>query len=301
MNKKDELIQFCSSYFEVDYLTKNVELMKKNISALSENDKNELAIWYARQSGPRLFMEFLQVSEIRVTRDYAIECMEGLVKRSEILIAQKWIYDALTKLIEHIKSTRTGFYEEVIIRCIKTQNIFVIQSIFKKNIVIDLLYTNSKGESIRRLTDQLEDIRLQDYLEFYFDNKQIKENCEDYFEGEYEEYRPIYKPKVNDYFETKAKSDCKELLKTYHKINLLKDDTSTEELRKFIVNDYNWDDGIAIPYFIIHHKNCDLALKKEIFELGAGDCLDRNIHSIYGKDPWERFIIELDDMIHESK
>ena len=46
--------------------------------------------------------------------------------------------------------------------------------------------------------------------------------------------------------------------------NLLKEDTSSEELH-LIMEDYNWDDGIEIPYFVMLHPNCELATALMIF------------------------------------
>lgn len=301
MVKKDELMQFAKTYKESDFIQKNESLLKESVNELSERDKLELALWYAKNVNVKLFQCFICVTNIRMSKQDAITCVDGFIKGVAWLEPQIWMYDAFCELTKHIDDTKEGYYEYVIMRCIEYSFIYVIQKIFEENVDIDIEYIDSNGESIKGIMNGLQDVQFKDYLQYYFRNKQIKEDCQKYFVGRFHKYEPKFEMKVNGYFETKAKSDCKELLKTYHKINLLKDDTSTEELRKFIVNDYNWDDGVAIPYFIIHHKNCDLALKKEIFELGAGDCLDRNIHSIYGKDPWERFIIELDDMIHESK
>ena len=103
---------------------------------------------------------------------------------------------------------------------------------------------------------------------------------------------------MNDYFENEGKERCKELLKLYNHEAHLKEDTSLNELKRFIENDYNWDDGVAISYYIMYYKNCVMQLKKELFELGVGECLGRTVHSIKKKDPGEKYIIELDDMIN---
>ena len=58
---------------------------------------------------------------------------------------------------------------------------------------------------------------------------------------------------------------------------------------------------MEIPYFIMHHKNCDYSLRKQLFRLGAGDCIDENTYNDTNKDPWKRFILELDEMIKKEE
>ena len=103
-----------------------------------------------------------------------------------------------------------------------------------------------------------------------------------------------------DYFATTGKEICKENLRSYKKSKLLGSKTTLEELNDF-VDQYNWDDGVEIPYFIMHHKSCDLALRKKLFELGAGDCIDEDTFKDPDKDPWKRFILELDEMIKKEE
>lgn len=104
-----------------------------------------------------------------------------------------------------------------------------------------------------------------------------------------------------DYFATEGLEVCKEILKSYRKSKLLNEQTSLQELNDFIDNKYNWDDGVEVPYFIMHHKNCDLNLRKKLFELGAGDCIDEDTYVNTRKDPWKQFILELDEMIKEGE
>ena len=98
----------------------------------------------------------------------------------------------------------------------------------------------------------------------------------------------------------RIKEICKENLKSYKKSKLLSKNTTLEELDAF-VDQYNWDDGVEIPYFIMHHKNCDLALRKKLFELGADDCIDEKTYVDTKKDPWKQFILELKEMIEKEE
>ena len=106
---------------------------------------------------------------------------------------------------------------------------------------------------------------------------------------------------TQDYYASKGLEICRMNLESYEKSNLLGDSTTLKELNDFIDNQYNWDDGVEIPYFIMHHKNCDLALRKKLFELGAGDCIDENTYVDIKRDPWKQFILELKEMIEKEE
>ena len=52
---------------------------------------------------------------------------------------------------------------------------------------------------------------------------------------------------------------------------------------------------------IAHVKNCDLELRKKLFELGAGDCIDEDTYKDTNKDPWKRFILKLKELIDKEE
>jgi len=58
------------------------------------------------------------------------------------------------------------------------------------------------------------------------------------------------------------------ILETYDCPDLLKEQSDAYALDEFIDN-YNWDDGLETPYFILKHMNCELGTALKIFYLGA--------------------------------
>lgn len=294
---------FADEYEGMDFLEKNQELLEANKKLLVEEEKENLALWYSREGSAKLFCQFVTVMDMKFEKKVALqhvinlsECHKGM---ANFLVIQEMIYNAIELVYSRIEDDKADFLEEILINSIKYSHIYIIQKLLEQN--VSTAYINANYESITSIIKDMQDVQLKDYLSYYLLHHEIKEDCREYFvDNGAEIYEPKYEEKVNDYFENEGIQRCKELLKSYNHENLLDNASSTAELKQFIEREYNWDDGVEIPYYIMHHKNCDIQLKKELFELGAGDCLDRTVHSIKGKDPWERFIIELDDMINED-
>ena len=156
-------------------------------------------------------------------------------------------------------------------------------------------YFDCELSELEDLINNQPDRRIGDSVHSYFSNGTIAVDWRNALEGH------RYVPDIYvDYFATTGKEICKENLKSYKKSRLLGSKTTLEELNAF-VDQYNWDDGVEIPYFIMKHKNCDLALRKKLFELGAGDCIDEDTYKDTKKDPWKQFILELDEMIKKKE
>lgn len=294
---------FADEYEGMDFLEKNQELLEANKNLLGEEEKKELALWYSQEGGEKLFGQFVTVMDMKFDKEVALQHINNFYECNKdcgkSLVVQKLVYEIIELLYSRIKGDKSSFLEEILISSIKYSYIYITQKMLEQDVNTE--YINSSHESLTSLMEEMQDIQMKDYLSYYLLHHEIKEDCELYFiDNGAKMYEPKYEEKVNDYFENEGIQRCKELLKSYNHENLLDNASSTAELKQFIEREYNWDDGVEIPYYIMHHKNCDIQLKKELFELGAGDCLDRTVHSIKGKDPWERFIIELDDMINED-
>ena len=49
----------------------------------------------------------------------------------------------------------------------------------------------------------------------------------------------------------------------------MSENTTSQELNDFL-DEYNWDDGLEVPYYISRHKNCDLGTAMKLFYLADG-------------------------------
>lgn len=73
------------------------------------------------------------------------------------------------------------------------------------------------------------------------------------------------------------------ILGEYGKEEILLDDCSAKSLSDFIDN-YNWDDGFEVPYFIMNHSNCDLGIALKMFYMNDGlDILDDSFNDYFDK------------------
>lgn len=189
------------------------------------------------------------------------------------------------------------FWKEVMVLAVKYRYIYMVQKMMQMK--VDATYKNQNGESAESLIGNMKDKTMAEYVRYYIQNGQIKEDCGAYFVDN--KYTPECYEEDVDYFATKGLEVCKEVLKSYRKSKLLNEQTTLKELNDFIDKKYNWDDGVEVPYFIMRHKNCDLNLRKKIFELGAGDSIDADTYVNTKKDPWKQFVLELDAMIKEEE
>ncbi len=98
---------------------------------------------------------------------------------------------------------------------------------------------------------------------------------------------------MDNYFETDtAKNRVKFLLGEYRKPNLLADSTTSQELMQFL-DEYNWDDGMEITYYMSMHQNCDLAVALNLFYLSDGTgILDEDFENCFNKE-WIFFVKHL--------
>ena len=93
-----------------------------------------------------------------------------------------------------------------------------------------------------------------------------------------------------NYFESKeSKERAVFILESYDCTDLLKEQSDAFALDEFIDN-YNWDDGLETPYFILNHRNCELGTALKIFYLGEGIAMVQVDYTNHKLGHWVEFI-----------
>ena len=297
-----EILEFVSSYFEVDLLQKCEELFNNNKDKLTEKEKQDLLCEFSKEGAMKVFVTFNNVMDMQLefndAINYVVNFFEVGEKNLVFLLRQKMTFEGIEAMADRIgEQDQSLFWKEVMVLAVKYRYIYMVQKMMQMG--VDATYKNQNGESAESLISNMKDNTMAEYVRYYIQNGQIKEDCGTYFVDN--KYTPEYYEEDVDYFATKGLEVCKEVLKSYRKSKLLNEQTTLKELNDFIDKKYNWDDGVEVPYFIMRHKNCDLNLRKKIFELGAGDSIDADTYVNTKKDPWKQFILELDAMIKEEE
>ena len=295
----DELISFTDSYSKEDFLQKNRELFREKEAQLDQTEKLAFLEHLSRMGSDIKFLIFCEEAKMAIDLEHAkvfsrFLC-EATASGALLRIVQRRNKDFFFKVSELIPVDDVNSYFLYITKlAIEFDCICALQELLLKD--KDLHFIQGGVEEFEALIKSQPDQRIGENMRSYFQNGTIGEDWQNFI------VRVKYEPDIHiDYFATRGLEICKENLKSYKKPRLLSDKTTLEELNDFIDNQYNWDDGVEIPYFIMHHKNCDLALRKKLFELGAGDCIDENTYKDVDKDPWKRFILELDEMIKKEE
>lgn len=291
----DELIEFTRSYYEADHLQKKRELFREKEAQL--DPKERLAfLEYLSKGNDLLFMIFCEETKIKLTLKQAMMFSKFQCEATmgALRILQKRNRDFFFKMPEVLQPDDVcQYYLFVTKLAIEFDQIYTLQELLLKD--KELHFIQGGIEEFEPLIQKQSDLRIGENVHSYLQNGTIGEDWQKFIVG------VKYVPDIYvDYFATEGKEICKENLKSYKKSRLLSDKTSLQELNDF-VDQYNWDDGVEIPYFIMYHKNCDLALRKKLFEFGAGDCIDKDTYKDTNKDPWKRFILELKEMIEKEE
>ena len=102
-------------------------------------------------------------------------------------------------------------------------------------------------------------------------------------------------------FETQEKYErVLNLLNEYGEKGLLDNSTDAIELFCFLDN-YNWGDGFEIPYYILKHAKCELAIAMKIFYLSDGlGILDESFEDDFNRE-WVIFVKYLYENIIKGK
>ncbi len=299
------IIEFLRSYHEADLLEKNRENIKRYKDKLTESEKDELLLYFSENASVRVFCVYAETIEKVFDYNMALECLKRCfsVNKSsfDLLIVQQKMYSGIEFILNSMdEKYHQAFLNEAMILAVKDRAIFIVHELMKKN--VEPSYVNAENESMQSVLENMDDKSMVEFVQFYIEHGTIMQSYEEYFTKESPMvYKPVYYKDDVDYFAAEGLEICKQVLKSYRKSKLLNNQTSLKELNDFIDKKYNWDDGIEVPYFIMHHKNCDLDLKKKLFELGGGDCIDEDTYKDVNEDPWKIFILELDKMIKEEE
>ena len=279
-----------------NYIEKISAFFSENHERLNENEIKEFLDFAVKDCNIMDFIAFCRVVKPAFDLGETEEYIKALCERRDMSFDfdQEKFRDVVFLLPEFIEAKdRKAYYLSALKISIKNDCICALQQMLIKN--NENGYFDCELSDLEDLINNQPDRRIGDSVHSYFSSGTIVEDWRNALEGH--RYIPdIYV----DYFATEGKEICKENLKSYKKSRLLGSKTTLEELNAF-VDRYNWDDGVEIPYFIMKHKNCDLALRKKLFELGAGDCIDEDTYKDTKKDPWKQFILELDEMIKKEE
>lgn len=79
------------------------------------------------------------------------------------------------------------------------------------------------------------------------------------------------------------------LLEEYENPDLLQPETTSAALSAFL-QEYNWDDGVEVPYFMMQHPNCTLGIALELFYLSEGlEILEEDFYDSFSEE-WVAFV-----------
>lgn len=303
----DEIISIYQSNKDGNVIETDKALFREKGNLLDEQDKIAFLDYLAEKGSDVSFRLFCEETHMLLSleqaKNYSSKIISVLSAFGKVIL-YKFMQPRLSVFIMSFSNfiseeSVSEYYSFALELAIKNDLICSVQDLVAKDKTDRFIKGDiSNYESV--LNGQ-QDKRIERIIRNYFLSGEIGENWEDYIIG------PLYVPDIQseaasneDYFQSAGKEICKENLKSYKKSKLLSKNTTLEELDAF-VDQYNWDDGVEIPYFIMHHKNCDLALRKKLFELGAGDCIDEKTYVDTKKDPWKQFILELKDMIEKEE
>jgi hypothetical protein len=301
MNAYKEIVSFSQSYRGKDFVERNKEEWNKFRSQLSEGDKKAILSVYAENGNILLLSAFVSTIDVDLTSEdckkYMQRCIEASIDDLEFLFFQKMLCDGIKELECKLPSEEVAlFISSMIIQSIRFDMLYVVQDLLQKKM---LRYDEATQKDIREELSKQPDLNIAELIDGYFENGMFQKDATDYF-NQYGAYKAKIIEAERDYFTTKGREICRDILESYERPCLLSDETTIKELNAF-VDIYNWDDGVEIPYFIMKHKNCDIALRKRLFRLGAGDCIDKHTYIDTNKDPWKQFILELKEMIEKEE
>ncbi len=154
----------------------------------------------------------------------------------------------------------------------KNNNLYLIKWFLEQGVDVGYCYQGQNALEAARsniqIEDGIEDTTIVDYLERNLHKKSDFEDVLKYYSRGcfYESPKPP-KEKINTLLTEAAKERAEFLLRDCPE--LLEEETSGEELHRYM-EEYNWDDGLEVPYFIMQHPNCELATALLMFWLAEG-------------------------------
>ncbi len=294
----EKLKEHVESYMERDFLEKCRQMYREKERLLTAEEKDDFFTYLAGEQHEMHLLKCIEGTDTKFSVEDA--------KKYSMLVCScvdPWkaqhirVSNFVLEMENRIDASQVSdYYSYILEMTIKYGCICALQNLLNKD--KELHFISKDLSYYEPLLAEQPDMRIADNVRRYLTTGEVGEDWMNFVESH------VYKPDIYvepvDYFKSTGKEICKENLKSYKKSKLLSKNTTLEELDAF-VDQYNWDDGVEIPYFIMHHKNCDLALRKKLFELGAGDCIDEKTYVDTKKDPWKQFILELKEMIEKEE
>ncbi|MDE7431903.1 MAG: DUF4274 domain-containing protein [Lachnospiraceae bacterium] len=171
----------------------------------------------------------------------------------------------------------------VLLTACRYNNIYMVQKVLEWGADIDYHGKNGKtaidyAKDYANSRIGYSDYTLYRYLTRYLDNGCSVEDTEKFYSEEDWFHNPVYKPEIinttedtnDDILESmESKKRAEFILSEYEAEDLLSKNTTAQELSDFL-DEYNWDDGLEVPYFVSKHKKCDLGIAMKLFYLADG-------------------------------
>lgn len=192
------------------------------------------------------------VAEICNQKETSVESMEDIKK-------------LISYIYERVQEEKRGeiLGTAFVLTC-KNNNLYLIKWLLEQGADVEYCYDGQNGLEAARANiksyDGIEDKNIVNYLQNNIHKSGGFDEVKKYYRMGF--YEPP-KAEVNTLLLETARERADSLLQDLCP-NLLKEETSSEELHLFM-EDYNWDDGIEIPYFVMLHPNCELATALMIF------------------------------------
>ena len=286
-------------------------------ASLDEKDKAWLFDrWFEDRDSWWIFSDYAELMNIKFDLKTAVKYLNGFLqehdfgkwRKEDYLYNQEILLEYLQLLLKHVENgCEQEFLSESLITAAKNRLIFVAEFLMDQK--ADINYVNQKGESVETYEKKMKDLTMASYLAYYRENGKKKSESRVFFEGdETDRWKIIYTPEIvapkkapsKNLFGKAALRSAKSTLRSYGKPDLLDESTASVVLSRF-VNEYNWDDGLEVPYFIAHHPNCSKALKKKLFKLAEGDMYGTKDFENSDDEAWKKLLTDLYDMLHEKR
>lgn len=243
---------------------------------------------------------FLEETKIKCPLKIALRCMKYNCYGNFSIEVSERLYNITDMFLQGLsESSRAKLLFEVSCLAIDSPAIHLFEKLVSRE---DFpVFDEKQLEIIHKRIAKQDDRIARDYFEYYMEKRVIKQSYEYYYVDGW--YNPNSNLTSEEYFEYDAWNNCQYYLKEYRKKKLLNPETTKKKLMNFFDQEYNWDDGVDIPYFVLKHPNCDLELKKYLLEeFGDKDYYRKDeVQKRAKMEPEIYFWVLLDKMIEDEE
>lgn len=256
-----------------------------------------------------LFFEIILKRQLYSLEQYLLEQYSHLGEQAVLFVPaivdfetnkyslQKMSISMLKELIKHApqKQIKDVLGTAFVLAC-KNNNILLAKFLLEQGVDDTYCYNKMTGiEAAQKYGEETEDAILYQYLQRNKSNSTVLEDVEKYFVPNAlfsleKDYVPEHKLDNSGLTTEKARKRAIFLTKEYGTEGLLDETTKGEELYLFLKEQYNWDDGFELPYYIAVHKNCELAVALKIFYDAEGIIMLSKIELSPKNTQWEQLL-----------